>query len=142
MDRPPRRADQPLLTVELLTRIAAAGGFSAVAALALMLTHQGGFEHARWLAYTTLVVAQAVRAYANRSLTTPLRRLRPNWFLACACVLVVVIQALIPLIPPLADAFRATPLDPGDWALVIAIALAPAVVAEGIRTWRGTAWVA
>ncbi len=142
MDRPPRRAGQPLLTVELLTRIAGAGGFSAVAALALMLAHPGGFEHARWLAYTALVVAQAVRAYANRSLRTPLRRLQPNWFLAGACVLVIVIQALIPLVPPLAEAFRATPLDPGDWALVIAIALAPAVLAEAIRTWRGTPWVA
>ena len=35
-------------------------------------------DHARWLAFTTLVCAQAVRAYANRSLREPLYRLSPN----------------------------------------------------------------
>ena len=68
MARPPRPRDRPLLDSPLLTRISFAGGFSAVAALVLMLVTRGRLEHARWLAYTTLVLAQAVRAYANRSL--------------------------------------------------------------------------
>src|SRR4029079_3539954 len=52
MQRPPRHADQPLLTNGILAKIVAAGSFTAIAALVLMLTHGGGFEHASWLAYT------------------------------------------------------------------------------------------
>jgi Ca2+-transporting ATPase len=143
MRRPPRRPDRPLLTNTLLARIAVAGGFSALAALAVMLASPGGPDHARWLAYTVLVGGQCVRAYANRSLTTPVHRLSPNGFLAAACIAVVVIQAAIPLVPALADAFRATPLDAADWALVALIALGPAVAAQVVRLVRpGRPWVA
>jgi Ca2+-transporting ATPase len=144
MDRPPRHATQPLLTNELLGRLTFAGAFTAIAALALMLTHGGGFVHAAWLAYTTLVVGQCVRAYANRSVHQPIHRLGPNGFLLAACLAAVAIQVLIPYLPPLAQAFRATPLDPTDWLLVAFVALAPALVAEGTR-WRSrgrTIWVA
>jgi Ca2+-transporting ATPase len=142
MRRPPRRRGVPLLTNELLGRIVVAGGFSAVAALVVMVTHPGPPEHARWLAYTALVCAQAVRAYANRSLREPIHRLPPNWFLLAAASLVVVIQAAIPYVPLLAEAFRATPLDTSDWAIVAVIALAPAMLAEVVRTVTGRTWIA
>ncbi|HEV8282068.1 MAG TPA: HAD-IC family P-type ATPase [Candidatus Limnocylindrales bacterium] len=142
MVRKPRAIAQPLLSGGLLGRIALAGGFSAVAALWLMTGHGGALDHARWLAYTTLVCAQAVRAYANRSLREPLQRLRWNPVLLGVCILTVAVQALIPLIPPIADAFRATPLDAIDWLLVAIIALAPAIVAESIRALRQGPWVA
>jgi len=143
MRRPPRRPDRPLLTNGLLVRIAGAGGFSALAALGVMLASPGGPDHARWLAYTALVAGQCVRAYANRSLTTPVHRLSTNGFLAAACVVVVVIQALIPLVPALAEAFRATPLYAADWVLVALIALGPAVLAQLVRVARpGRVWVA
>jgi Ca2+-transporting ATPase len=142
MDGPPRRRDRPLLTTTLLARITAAGGFSAVAALIVTLTHPGTPEHVRWVAYTTLVMAQVVRAYANRSLTRPVVTLRPNVLLASACLLVVVVQVAIPYIPPFAEAFRATPLEPSDWTIIALIALAPAVLAEAIRAVTGREWVA
>ncbi len=142
MRRPPRRPGLPLLPAGLLARIGVAGGFSAVAALWLMLDHDGSEDHARWLAYTALVCAQVVRAYANRSLRTPLHRLHANRLLLAACVLVVAIQALIPYIPGLADAFRATPLALDEWAIVAAIALAPAILAELVRSARRSTWVA
>ena len=144
MDRPPRHATQPLLTNEILGRIAGAGSFTAIGALALMLVHGGGFEHAAWLAYTTLVVSQCVRAYWNRSIHQPIHRLGRNGFLVGAAVAAVAIQVLIPYVPPLAEAFRATPLDLADWLLVALIAFAPAAVAELAR-WRGrgrAVWVA
>jgi Ca2+-transporting ATPase len=140
--RPPRRRDVPLLDNELLLRIAVAGGYSAVAALIVMLAQPGSADHARWLAYTSLVCAQVVRAYANRSLRTPVYRLPPNGFLLLAVLVVLAIQFLIPYVPPLAEAFRATPLEPGDWLVVFVIALVPAIVAEAWRTVRGTRWVA
>jgi magnesium-transporting ATPase (P-type) len=142
MRRPPRRRDVPLLTNDLLGRISVAGGFSAVAALVVMVTHPGSAEHTRWLAYTVLVCAQAVRANANRSLRIPTHRLPLNRFLLAAGLIVIGVQIAIPQIPLLAEAFRATPLDASDWAIVAAIALAPAVLAEVVRTATGRTWVA
>ncbi len=144
MDRPPRHAEQPLLTNGILGGIVGAGGFTAVAALVVMLTHGGGFDHAAWLAYTTLVVSQCVRAYWNRSVREPIHRLGRNGFLLGACLVAVAIQVLIPYVPPLAEAFRATPLDLADWLLVGVVAFVPALVAELVRMrGRGrVVWVA
>jgi Ca2+-transporting ATPase len=142
MHRPPRQRGVPLVTNDLLARIAVAGGFSAVAALAVMVTHQGSADHTRWLAYSVLVCAQAVRANANRSVREPIHRLHPNWFLLAAGVAVIAIQAVIPSVPVLAEAFRATPLDTADWLIVAAVALAPAVVAELMRTIGRRTWIA
>jgi Ca2+-transporting ATPase len=142
MARPPRPRDRPLLPASLLARIAGAGSFSAVAAFLVLVLHDGPPEYVRWLAFTVLVVGQAIRAYANRSLGRPVLSLRPNGFLAAAAIIVIVVQAVIPLIPPLADAFRAVPLAPSDWLLVAAVGLAPAALAELIRSRIGRDWVA
>jgi Ca2+-transporting ATPase len=143
MRRPPRPRSRPLLDRGILARIALAGGFSATAAFVILVTHPAGFEHARWMAYTALVVAQVVRAYANRSLQHSLRHLGLNGFLALACVIGVAFQIAIPYVPWLADAFRAAPLGAIEWAVVAAIALAPALVAEAVRSRSGrVAWVA
>ncbi len=142
MRRPPRRQGQPLLTGGLLGRIAVAGGFSAAAALYVMVTDPGGPAHAQWLAYTILVCGQAVRAYANRSIREPIWRLPANRFLLAAAIGAIGIQAVIPSVPFLADAFRATPLDLSDWAAVALIALAPAAVAQVVRSVTARIWVA
>jgi magnesium-transporting ATPase (P-type) len=68
-------------------------------------------------------------------------RLRPNGFLALASLVAAAIQVAIPFVPPLADAFRASPLAPWEWALVAVLALAPAFVADGARRMHWT-WVA
>ncbi|MGZ6313048.1 MAG: cation-translocating P-type ATPase [Candidatus Limnocylindrales bacterium] len=142
MRRPPRPRDRPLLTNELLTRISVAGGFSAVMALVLISQQGVGAEHARWLAFTALVVAQAVRANSNRSLTVPVWRLPPNTFLLLAGLLTIAVQAAFPYVPVFAEAFHAVPLDPLEWALVALIALIPAVLAQLMRAATGRAWVA
>ena len=142
MDRPPRPRDRPLLDTPLLLRIAGAGGFSAMAAFLVLVLHDGPPEQGRWLTFTMLVVGQAVRAYANRSLSRPVLSLRPNGFLAAAAIVVIVIQAAIPLVAPLAEAFRAVPLGAADWLLVAVVAVAPAALAELIRWRTGRDWVA
>jgi Ca2+-transporting ATPase len=142
MRRPPRRVAEPLLTRALLGRISVAGAFSAVAALALLVMDPKGAAHGQWLAYTALVCSQAVRAYANRSLTTPLHRLGTNGFLLAAAIAVVLVQAAMPYVPALADAFRAQPLDALEWALVAVVALAPAALAQLVRARRHAVWVA
>jgi magnesium-transporting ATPase (P-type) len=119
-----------------------AGAFSAVAALWLMTASDEGFQHGRWLAFTALVFAQSVRAYANRSLDLPVTSLRRNGFLLAACLVTVALQVLIPFVPPLAEAFRASPLGPSEWVLVMGIAFVPAVVAEAVRRAGRGPWVA
>jgi Ca2+-transporting ATPase len=142
MRQPPRPRGVPLLTTSLLLRIGVAGGVTAVAALAILIGHDGTPDHARWVAFTALVFGQLVRAYANRSLVHPVRRLPPNGFLAAACLVGLVIQLAIPYVPPLAEAFRATPLELSDLAIVGVVALGPAVVAEIVRHRGRTTWVA
>ena len=142
MQRPPRPRGVPLLTSGLLMRIAVAGGVTAIAALALLIGIDGDGDHARWVAFTALVFGQLVRSYANRSLVHPLHRLTANSFLAIACLVGGIVQLAIPYIPPLAEAFRASPLNGLELALVALVALAPAVVAETVRSVRATVWVA
>jgi Ca2+-transporting ATPase len=141
MRRPPRPRGEPLLTRALLARIALAGGFSAVAALVLMQTHGADPEHARWLAYTSLVFGQVVRANANRSLTRPITQTGINPILAIASVMVIAIHLVIPYIPALAEAFHATPLEPDDLFLAAGVAMVPAVLADVMRR-TGRIWVA
>jgi Ca2+-transporting ATPase len=142
MQRPPRPRTKPLLDWTILSRICLAGGFSAFAALYLIEQHSLDFTHARWLAYTALVVGQVVRANANRSLSYPVLLRRPNALLLAGGILCVAIQIAIPFIPPIRDAFQATPLDAFDWLLVAVVALAPAIVAEIYRAVRHRPWVA
>jgi Ca2+-transporting ATPase len=136
---------EPLLGAGILLRIALAGGFTAVAALWLMVSHPGhpgDPDHVRWLAYTALVCGQVVRAYANRSLRIPVLRVGRNGFLLAGALLVVVIQLAIPFVPGVSEAFRASPLDLEEWLLVASVALLPAVAAEAIRFTGRTVWVA
>jgi Ca2+-transporting ATPase len=142
MDRPPRPRTRPLLDWGIIGRICLAGGFSAVAALFLIEQHSPDFTHARWLAYTALVVSQVIRANANRSLAYPVLLRRPNPLLLAGGIVCVAIQVVIPFVPALADAFQATPLDAVDWLLVAGIALFPALVAEVYRAVLRRPWVA
>ena len=142
MQRPPRPRTKPLLDWTILSRICMAGGFSALAAFVLIEQHSPDFTHARWLAYTALVMGQVVRANANRSLSYPVLLRRPNALLLGGGILCVVVQIVIPFVPPLQDAFQATPLDPFDWLLVAVVALTPAGVAESYRAILHRPWVA
>ena len=142
MQRPPRPRTKPLLDWSILARIGLAGGFSSVAALWLLETQGGSFEHVRWLAYTALVIGQVVRANANRSLAYPVLLRRPNMLLLAGGIVCIGVQVVIPFVPPLADAFQASPLDAFDWILVAIVALAPALFAEAYRALRHKPWVA
>ena len=82
------------------------------------------------------MVAQCVRAYRTGASGSPSTASDRNGFLILgACVAAVAVQALIPYVPGLSDAFQATPLDAFDWAQPI-VALAPALLAEVVRTWQ------
>jgi len=69
-------------------------------------------------------------------------RLSPNLLLLSTCLVVVAVQVLIPLVPPLANAFRASPISTWEWVMVAGVALLPAVVAEFVRRIGRGPWVA
>jgi Ca2+-transporting ATPase len=142
MQRPPRPRNRPLLTRDLLLRITAAGGWTALGALFIIATHPGGPDHARWVAFNALVFGQVIRAYANRSLTRPVLSLPPNLVMLGVGLVVLAVQLAIPHIPVLAEAFQAAPLDAEDLLVVGIVALAPAIVAEIVRGTRHRTWVA
>lgn len=144
MERPPRDPRRPLISAKILANTVGAGAFTALAAISVMLTHAGDLAYRSWLAYTILVVSQCVRAYWNRSAHWPIRSLRSNGVLLSACIVAVTMQVVIPLVPPLAELFHAQPIALGDWPLIVAIAAAPALLAEVVRgTRRGPKlWVA
>jgi len=142
MRQPPRPRSVPVLTQALLAKIGLAGSVTALAALALISFGGPDLDHARWLAFSALVMGQLVRAYANRSLTHSIGSLRPNRVLAAACLGGALLHLLIPYVPPLAEAFRASPLGLAELILVIAVALVPAAFAQVVRVRRSVAWVA
>jgi hypothetical protein len=69
-------------------------------------------------------------------------RLSRNGFLLAAAITVVLVQALIPFVPALADAFRAQSRSRVEWGLVPVIALAPALLAHGVRAATHRIWIA
>ena len=109
-----------------------------------MVTHPGTPEHARWLAYTD------PRLRPGRA---GLRQPQPDESRSTACgrtrfLLLAALSSSSPsrwrsrTCQPLAEAFHATPLEPDDWAIVAVVALAPAILAEVLRTVRGRTWIA
>src|SRR3972149_11157447 len=98
-----------------------------------MASPPGDDEPVRWLAFTALVCGQVVRAYANRSLRIPVFRVGSNRVLLAGAIAVILIQAAIPFIPGVNEAFRASPLDLEEWLLVAGIALLPAAPARAGR---------
>jgi Ca2+-transporting ATPase len=144
MERQPRDPRQPLLSVPILINTIGVGAFTAIAAGTVLLAHGGELAYRAWLAYTILVVSQCVRAYWNRSARWPIHSLRHNGVLLGACLTAGAVQLLIPMVPALAELFRAQSITPADWLLVAVVALLPAAVAEVIRsTRRGrVVWVA
>jgi Ca2+-transporting ATPase len=141
MKRPPRPRNVPLLTRGILLRVAFAGGVTALASLGLMIWAGGGDE-GRWLAFNALVFGQLVRAYANRSLDTPVSSLGANRFLLIACIVMGLVQLAIPYVGPLAETFRATPLEPTELVLIAIIAAVPAIAADIVRRLTRSVWVA
>ena len=112
MRRPPRRRGVPLLTNDLLGRIAVAGSYSAIAALVVMVDPPG-HRRARPLAglHEPRLRPGGPRQrepQRPRADPPPADRTGSCSLLALA---VIAIQAAIPYVPLLAEAFHATPLD-------------------------------
>ena len=133
MDRPPRGADESILTRERQVQILWQGALITVGALVMYLGAKSGFidansaAHAQTMLFTTVVVAQLLHAFSFRSRTRSVFRaesLKNRW-LNLAFVGSLGLQALVVYVPALQRVFHTQPLDGLDWLAVLAAALVP-----------------
>jgi Ca2+-transporting ATPase len=125
MDRPPRRAGEPLfsrrdLTIAGLQGASVLGATLAVYLWALLSGEPD--EVVRSVAFLTLFVGNLALILVNRSWRLSIgqslrERANPalKWILPCALGMVIVLLT----VPALRDAFHFGPLDPVDWFVAV-----------------------
>ena len=137
MRRGPRRRDEGVLTPRMWREIATSGLVMALGTLWVVdASLPGGFvagagtiEHARSMAFTTLVLAQLFNTFNARSVSrSAFSDLGSARWTAAATTLSLALQAAVLYVPPLQRAFGATALSGADW--IRCLAMGSAVVWE------------
>ena len=136
MNRPPRDPQQAILSRRFLLRVAFYGLLITTSTVtAYGLTLDGAEEKARTVAFMTLALAQIFHLGNARSDAAVLQPARAvaNVFALAAVGASVVLQFVAVGYGPLANVLRLSPLDRGDWMLVLALAALPAVMGQAIK---------
>ena len=136
MQRPPRSAQQRLLSGRRMQRLLAQGLWIALATLLVFVYSLFGMEEnvdrARTMAFTGLVLAQLFHAFNCRSdrhsiVTVGFWTNKPLVWAIGASILLQVIIILTPWTRPI---FGVTPLDPVHWVLVAGLGVTPLLAME------------
>ena len=140
MARPPNDPREPPVNRRTALRVLSIGGafaFSALLAFLLvdLLDPSGGGEdvqHARTVAFCTMVFSQLFFAFSARSQTLTIRKLGllTNRKMIAAVAVSALLQLAVVYLPGLSDAFRTTQLGWEDWALILPISLIALVLNE------------
>ncbi len=142
MSRPPRHPGTALLSGRM-ARLAL--GYAVVICLCSLAAFGWGLSwwpgdpaHATTLTFATLALAQVFHLGNARSLGPVVTRGRTlaNPSAIGALVLVVLLQWLALSWRPLAGVLRTEALDPTDWAVVLGLSLVPAILGQGLKTWK------
>ena len=98
----------------------------------------GEVDWARTIAFTTLVIAQLLFAFACRSeYRSPLQAgVFANPYLVIAVLCSFAMQLVVVYWPPMAVAFRTVPLAPADWMLVTVFASWSLIIAAMLGSVR------
>jgi len=134
LSRPPRSPDQPMLGRDEWLRILATGVMEATLVLGVftwVLKHQD-LAHARQLAFSTLVVAELLRAFASRSRTLTLWEVGPltNLRLLAVVVVLVGLQLALSQVAWARELLRVAPLSFAEMGAVLGLGLVPVTVLE------------
>jgi Ca2+-transporting ATPase len=133
MRRGPRRRGEGVLTARMWREIVTSGLVMALGTLLVLdASLPGGFidgsgtiEHARSMAFTTLVLAQLFNAFNARSDTrSAFSDLRSAHWTAAAVALSLALQLAVLYLPPLQRAFGATGLSGSDWTICLIVSSA------------------
>jgi Ca2+-transporting ATPase len=141
MRRPPRRTDEAVLSRAFILEILFYGALITMATLgAFVWTLSREPERATTVAFMTLALAQVGHLGNARSASAVLepRQALANPFALLGAGISIALQIAAVTVPPLARVLHLTPLDPVDWAVIMAMASVPAVIGQGIKLVRGT----
>jgi len=127
MQRPPRHADEPLLSPFLIWRIVFVSLIlvSGTFGIFLWLREQGApIELARTVAVNTLVMFEVFYLFSARFITEPAlnrKGLLGNRHALIAIAVLMVMQLFFTYLPPFQLLFKTTALDLQTWGLIIVI---------------------
>ncbi|HIH75782.1 MAG TPA: ATPase, partial [Methanomassiliicoccales archaeon] len=133
MERPPNDPKEPPVTRRTAVRVLSIGGVFAVSALlafslvdVLDLSGAGDkVQHARTVAFCTMVFSQLFFAFSARSQTLTIGKLGllTNRKMIAAVAVSALLQLAVVYLPGLSDAFRTAQLGWEEWALILPISL-------------------
>ena len=136
MRRPPRRADEAVLSPAFMREILFFSALITAATLAAFVwTLSHAPERATTVAFMTLALAQVGHLGNARSASAVLtpRRMFANPFALLGAGVSVALQLAAVSVPPLTRVLHLSPLDSADWIVILASAAIPAVVGQVIK---------
>lgn len=144
MQHKPRSTKEPILNSRMIFTIVSQSIaiFTAVFAAFLIGISRFGYDAggepmngARTYAFATLILAELFRSFSARSESAPILRLGifANRTLNKAFILSILLLAAVIYIPFLDPIFATIALMPGDWLVIVPLALIPFAVAESSK---------
>jgi len=136
MDRPPRSPAEPIIHREMWWGTAVQSVLITVSTMAAFVVglnwFAGHIEHAQTFAFSTLVLAELIRAFTSRSERVALWRLgllsnRTMLWAVGSSLLILLAIVYVPFLEPV---FHTVPLTLREWGLLIPLTFLPAVGAE------------
>ena len=146
MNRQPRSPRERIIDREMATGIFYQAGALTAAVLgvyALGIYTQGLLhDDAMTIAFTTLILAELVRAYTARSENVPLYKIGvfSNRYMQWAVLTSLALLMVVIYVPGLQKAFDTTTLPASLWVYIAPLMLVPSLVVEGRKIallWRG-----
>ena len=141
MDRPPRGADESILTPRRQIQVVVQGVLITLGALAMYLGVGNGWiasdgaQHAQTMLFTTIVLSQLLHAFNFRSETRSvfsLETLKNRW-LVSAFGGSVALQSLVIYVPALQRLFRTQALGIHDWITVLVASALPLILIDAMK---------
>jgi Ca2+-transporting ATPase len=139
MSRPPRHPREALLSRSFVMSILSYGLLITASTLAAYVWALAEHpDHATTVAFMTLALAQIAHLGTARSAGAVLNpaAIVSNPFALAGATLAVLLQLGVVFVPPLARVLRVTPLTVPEWAVVVALAAAPAVIGQLVKLIR------
>jgi Ca2+-transporting ATPase len=138
MARPPRNARESIINRPLVVQILVQATVEAAATLGALVwawTATGNLVYSQTMAFTTLVLAELLRAFTARSQRYTVRQLGfwTNRHVVMATVVSFGMMLAVLYVPVLSAAFRTVALNARDWIVVVGLGALPALAAEAFK---------
>ncbi|MEO1262460.1 MAG: cation-translocating P-type ATPase [Bacteroidota bacterium] len=133
MERPPRKPTEKPINGDRFVSIVIMGVVMALGTLYLFYENlDTGLDHARTVAFTTLVFVQMFAVMSSRSLTPSVKKLNPftNLWLLGGVSLSVLMHLVVVYWQPMQAIFKTVPLQLEDWLKIIAVSSVGLIVME------------